>query len=103
MLQHSDTHQFLRPDRIHSRVLRKVLEELIGALSIIYQQSQLTQLPAGASVMPIHKKGWKENLGKCRTASLTLVQEKIMEQIILGQPHGTFRTTRESGPASTSP
>lgn len=95
MLQHPDAHNFLRPDGIHPRVPRKVVEELTEPLSILYQQSWLTQLPAGANVMPIHKKGWKENLGNCRTASLTSVQGKVMEQIVLGQPHGTFRTTEE--------
>ncbi|XP_027523493.1 ubiquitin-associated protein 2-like [Corapipo altera] len=36
-----------------------------------------------ANVMPIHKKGWKEDLGNFRPISLTLMLGKVIEQIIL--------------------
>ena len=75
------------PDGIHPRVLRELLEELAKLLSIIDQQSWLTgEVPDNwrlANVMPVYKKGWKEDPGNYRPASLTSVPGKIMEQIIL--------------------
>ncbi|GAB0183475.1 mitochondrial enolase superfamily member 1 [Grus japonensis] len=87
LLHHLDTHKSMGPDGIHPRVLRELAEVLTKPLSIIYQQSWLTrEVPVDwrlANVMPIHKKGWKEDLGNCRPVSLTLVLRKIMEQITL--------------------
>jgi len=75
------------PDGIHVRVLRELGEELAKPLSIIYQQSWLTgEVPDNwrlANVMPVYKKGWKEDPGNYRPASLTSIPGKIMEQIIL--------------------
>ncbi|GAB0204299.1 hypothetical protein GRJ2_002895500 [Grus japonensis] len=75
------------PDRIHPRVLRELVEELAKPLSIIYQQSWLTgEVPDDwrfANMMPICKKGQKEDLGNYRSASLTSLPRKIMEQFIL--------------------
>ena len=60
---------------------------LTKPLSIIYQQSWLTrEVPVDwrlTNVTPIYKKGWKEDAGKYRPVSLTLVLGKVMEQIIL--------------------
>ncbi|KAF4796454.1 zinc finger SWIM domain-containing protein 6 isoform X3 [Turdus rufiventris] len=68
-------------DRIH---LRELAEEIAKLLSIIYHQSWLTMEVQGdwrlANVMPIYKKGQKEDLGPF---SLTLVPRKVMKQIIL--------------------
>ncbi|GAB0208076.1 mitochondrial enolase superfamily member 1 [Grus japonensis] len=75
------------PDGIHPRVLRELVEELAKPLSIIYQQSWLTgEVPDDwrlANVMPIYKKGWKEDPGNYRPVSLTSVLGKIMEWFIL--------------------
>ncbi|KFW68850.1 hypothetical protein AS28_04328, partial [Pygoscelis adeliae] len=87
LLRHLDTHKSMGPDGIHPRVLRELAEELAKPLSIIYQQSWLTgEVPDDwrlANVMPIYKKGRKEDPGNYRPVSLTSVPGKIMERIIL--------------------
>ena len=75
------------PDEIHPRVLRELEEEVAESLSITYQRSLLTgDLPEDwrlPSVTPIYKKSCKEDPGKYRPVSLTLVPGKVMEQIVL--------------------
>ncbi|KAJ7420827.1 RNA-directed DNA polymerase from mobile element jockey-like protein [Willisornis vidua] len=75
------------PDGIHPKVMRELAEELAKPLSIIYQQSCLSgEVPDDwklANVMPIHKKGCKEDLDNYRPVSLTSVPGRVMEQIIL--------------------
>ncbi|KAK4807143.1 hypothetical protein QYF61_018484 [Mycteria americana] len=87
LLHHLDTHKSMGPDEIHPRVLKELAEVLTKPLSIIYQQSWLTgEVPADwrlANVMPIFKKGRKEDPGNYRPVSLTSVPRKLMEQIIL--------------------
>ncbi|GAB0187654.1 mitochondrial enolase superfamily member 1 [Grus japonensis] len=77
----------MEPDGVHQGVLWELAEVLAKPLSIICQQSWLTwDVPVDwrlANVMPIHKKGWKEDPGNYRPVSLTLVLGKVMEQIIL--------------------
>ncbi|GAB0179491.1 mitochondrial enolase superfamily member 1 [Grus japonensis] len=87
LLHHLDTHRSMGLDRIHLRVLRELAEVLNKPLSIIYQQSWLTrEVPDDwrlANVMPIYKKGQKEDLRNYRPVSLISVPGKVMEQIIL--------------------
>ncbi|KFW88624.1 hypothetical protein N305_04990, partial [Manacus vitellinus] len=87
LLSHLDPHKSMQPDGIHPRVMRELLEELAEPLSIIYQQSWLTgEVPDDwklANVIPIHKKGCKEDPKNYRPVSLTSVPGKVMEQIIL--------------------
>ncbi|KAK4831196.1 hypothetical protein QYF61_015928 [Mycteria americana] len=87
LLHHLDTHKSMGPDEIHPRVLKELADVLTKPLSIIYQQSWLTgEVPADwrlANVMPIFKKGRKEDPGNYRPVSLTSVPGKLMEQIIL--------------------
>ncbi|KAM9601977.1 melatonin receptor type 1B isoform 1-T1 [Morphnus guianensis] len=87
LLHHLDTDKSMGPDRIHPRALRELAEVLTKPLSIIYQQSWLTmEVPVDwklANVMPICKKGWKEDPGNYRAVSLTSVPWKVMGQIIL--------------------
>ncbi|KFQ73584.1 hypothetical protein N337_02613, partial [Phoenicopterus ruber ruber] len=87
LLRHLDTHKSMGPDGIHPRVLKELAEVLTRPLSIVYQQSWLTrEVPVDwrlANVMPIYKKGRKEDPGNYRPVSLPSVPGKVMEQIIL--------------------
>ncbi|NXX31359.1 RTJK polymerase, partial [Nicator chloris] len=82
-----NVHKSMGPDGIHPRVMRELADELAKPLSIIYQQTWLTgEVPDDwklANVIPIHKKGRKDDPGNYRPVSLTLVPGKIMEQFIL--------------------
>lgn len=70
LLSHLDAQKSMRPDGIHPRVMREVVEELTKLLSMIYHQSQPTgKIPDDwklSSVMSIHK-GQKEDLGKLQS------------------------------------
>ncbi|KAK4821235.1 hypothetical protein QYF61_016534 [Mycteria americana] len=96
LLHHLDTHKSMEADGIHPRVLRELAEVLTKALSILYQQSWLTgEVPVDwrlANVMPIYKKGQKEDPGNYRPVSLTLVLGKDT-QVIRPSQHG-FRKGR---------
>jgi len=74
-------------DGIHPRGLRELAEELARPLSIIYQQSWLTEeVPDDwriVSVTPIYEKGQKEDPKNYRPLSLTSVPGNIMERFIL--------------------
>ncbi|KFO62345.1 hypothetical protein N302_02806, partial [Corvus brachyrhynchos] len=87
LLSRLDVHKSMGPDGIHPRVMRELADELEEPLSIVYQQSWLTgEVPDNwklANVMPIHKKGRKEDPGSYRPVSLTSVPGKVMEQFIL--------------------
>jgi len=87
LLFYLDTYKSIGPDGIHPRVLRELVEQLTNPLSIICQQSwQTGEIPDDwriTSVIPIYKKGWKEDPGNYRPASLTSVPGKVMEQFIL--------------------
>ncbi|KAK4826568.1 LOW QUALITY PROTEIN: hypothetical protein QYF61_010203 [Mycteria americana] len=87
LLHHLDTRRSMGPDGVHPRVLRELAEMLTEPLLILCQQSWLTgEVPVDwrlANVMPIYKKGWKEDPGNCRPVSLISVLGKVMEQIIL--------------------
>ncbi|KFO86024.1 RNA-directed DNA polymerase from mobile element jockey, partial [Buceros rhinoceros silvestris] len=87
LLHSLNVQKFMRPDEIHPRILRELAEALAKPLSIIYQQSWLTgEVPADwrlGNVMPIYKKGKREDSGNYRPVSLTTVPGKLMEQIIL--------------------
>uniref|UniRef100_A0A8D0F699 Reverse transcriptase domain-containing protein n=1 Tax=Strix occidentalis caurina TaxID=311401 RepID=A0A8D0F699_STROC len=86
LLHHVDTHKSMGPDGIHPRVLKELAGVLAKPLSIIYQQSWLTEeVPTDwklANVTPIYKKGRKDDPGNYRPVSLTSVPGKLMEQLI---------------------
>ncbi|RMC16199.1 hypothetical protein DUI87_08413 [Hirundo rustica rustica] len=62
-----DVHKSMGPDGIHPRAMRELADELAKLLSIIYQQSWLTnEVPDDwklANVKPIHKKGERVDPG----------------------------------------
>jgi len=103
LLCHLDNHKSMRRDGIHPRVLKELAEELAKPLSIIYQQSWLTEEVPGdwriASVTPIDKKGQKENPGNCRPVSLTSVLGKIMERFILSALAGHVKDNQGLRPS----
>jgi len=82
-----DTYKSIGPDGIHSRVLRELVAELAKPLSVIYQQSWITEeVPDDwriTNVTPIYKKGQKGDPGNYRPVSLISILGKIMEPFIL--------------------
>ncbi|XP_053905560.1 uncharacterized protein LOC128849191 [Cuculus canorus] len=84
LLAQLDAHTSMGPDGIHPRVLKELADVLSKPLSIIFQRSWLTgEVPLDwrlADVVPIYKKGCREDPGNYRPVSLTSVPGKVMEQ-----------------------
>lgn len=93
----------MEPDKIHPKVLTEPAELFSKLLSIISQQSWLIREVPGdwrlANMIPIYKKGQKEDLGNYQPVSLTSESGKVMEQIILGAMTQNIQT-KGSGPVS---
>ncbi|KFO81732.1 RNA-directed DNA polymerase from mobile element jockey, partial [Cuculus canorus] len=87
LLAHLDTQKSMGPNGIHPRVLKELADVLSKPLSTTFQQFWLTgEVPLDwrlANVVPIYKKGCREDLGNYRPVSLTSVPGKVMEQVIL--------------------
>jgi len=68
---------------VRPRVLGELVQVLTEPLSTIYQQSWLNgEIPVDwklANVMPIYRKGQKEDVAKDRPVSLTSVPGKVIE------------------------
>ncbi|GAB0207914.1 mitochondrial enolase superfamily member 1 [Grus japonensis] len=81
-----NVHKSMGPDGIHPRVLKELADVTAGPLSIIYQSSQeFGEVPADwklANVIPIYKKGMREDPGNYRPVSLTSVPGKITKIIL---------------------
>jgi len=86
-LSNSDIHKSMGPNGMHTRVLRELADVVAEPLSIIFERSWRTgEVPEDwrrASVIPIFKKGKKEDPGNYRPVSLISIPGKVMEQLIL--------------------
>ena len=87
LLLHLDIHKPMGQDGVHPMVLKELAEVPNKPLSVIYQQAWLPgEVPVEwwlANVTQIYRKGQKDDPGKYRPVSLTLVLGKVMVQIIL--------------------
>ena len=74
------------PDNIHGIILKTCANSLAQPLSILFQLIYNTGiLPAEwkrANIVPVFKKGVKENIENYRPISLTCISAKVMERII---------------------
>ena len=74
------------PDGIHGRILKNCPQSLAQPLSILFKLSYNTgNLPAdwkAANIVPVHKKGQKDDIENYRPISLTSLVMKTFERII---------------------
>ncbi|CAM4551145.1 unnamed protein product [Caretta caretta] len=85
-LEKLDKHKSMGPDALHPRVLKELVAVIAEPLAIIFENAWRSgEVPDDwkkANVVPIFKKGKKEDPGNYRPVSLTSVPGKIMEQVL---------------------
>ncbi|CAM4331600.1 unnamed protein product [Lepidochelys olivacea] len=81
-----DKHKSMGPDALHPRVLKELADVIAEPLAIIFENSWRSgEVPDDwkkANVVPVFKKGKKEDPGNYRPVSLTSIPAKIMEQVL---------------------
>ena len=86
ILRNIDCNKAQGPDNIHGVILKTCANSLALPLSILFQLIYNTGiLPAEwkrANIVPVFKKGVKENIENYRPISLTCISAKVMERII---------------------
>ena len=84
LLRKLDAYKSMGPDGLHPRLLRELADVVAKPLSIIFQQSWLTRdVPVDwklADVMPIFKKGQKDDPGSYRPINLTSVSGMLWNE-----------------------
>ncbi|CAM5150489.1 unnamed protein product [Natator depressus] len=85
-LEKLDVHNSMGPDALHPRVLKELADVIAEPLAIIFENSWRSgEVPDNwkkANVVPIFKKGKKEDPGNYRPVSLTSVPGKIIQQVL---------------------
>ncbi|KAJ7409721.1 rna-directed dna polymerase from mobile element jockey-like [Willisornis vidua] len=83
----------MRPDRVHRFILKELADIITKPLQVIFELScGFREVPVDqklAIIVPVFKKGKKEDPGNYRPVSLSSVPGTIMEKIVLG---GSFWT-----------
>ncbi|KAM4787236.1 triadin isoform 4-T4 [Cyanocitta cristata] len=86
-LRNLKVHKSMGPDKIQPWVLKELAEKVAMPLSNVFEKSwQSGGVPTDwkrGNIIPIFKKGDKEEPGKDRSVSVTSVSGKIMEQLLL--------------------